>query len=239
MIPPSPAPTLRLALGLYAALLLTGSTLSAAPVRTPETTEGPFYTFNPNNTLPAIAPEDRDNDLTRRKGAGAPKGSTFLLSGVVRDLAGKPVAGAKVELWQNDDGGVYYHSGEKRGDERDRAFQFYGESVTDAQGRYSFRTIQPGLYTGRIRHFHFKVKQGDTAVLTSQFIFENERSEFSRDGVTARLSGASLEAIVLKPQRGTDSAGQAAWLATKDIVIDPSARSIGSREKAAAAKSKS
>lgn len=220
-------PRLRLA----AASLLAGAGLAAAPTRTPELTEGPYYTFNSSNTLPPPAVADRDNDLTRRSGETAPaQGATFLLSGVVRDIAGQPVAGAKVELWQTDDGGAYYHSGDSRADRRDRAFQHYGESVTDAQGRYSFRTLLPGLYTGRIRHFHFKVKQGDATVLTSQFIFEDERSQFARDGVTARLSGATLEAIVLAPQRGTDRAGQTALLATKDIVIDPAARSSDSRE---------
>ncbi len=231
MRPPIPS-LLPAGIRLAAAGLLAGAGLAAAPTRTPELTEGPFYTFNPNNTLPALPPGDRDNDLTRRSGGAAPaKGESFLLSGVVRDLDGRPVPGVTVELWQTDDGGAYYHSGDSRADRRDRDFQFYGESVSDAQGRYSFRTVQPGLYTGRIRHFHFKVKQGGTAVLTSQFIFEAERAQFARDGVTSRLSGAALEALVLSPQRGTDSAGQPAWLARKDIVIDPAARSRGSREK--------
>lgn len=225
-----PRPTLlsRVATGVLAAGC---ASVFAAPTRTPELTEGPFYTFNPNNTLPAPSAANRDNDLTRLEGAKAPaKGTPFLLSGVVRDLAGKPVAGAKVELWQTDDDGAYYHSGDRRAESRDRDFQHYGETVTDAQGRYSFRTIHPGLYTGRIRHFHFKVKQGEATVLTSQFIFEEERAQFARDGVTARLTGEALEALVLKPQRGTDSTGATALLAAKDIVIDPAARSGGSRD---------
>lgn len=212
-----------LGLGLAAAL-------TAAPVRTPELTEGPFYTFASNNTLPVLAPADRDNDLTRVSGGSAPpQGDLFLLSGVVRDLAGKPVAGVKVELWQTDGTGVYYHSGDRQAEKRDRNFQHYGETLTDAQGRYSFRTVQPGLYTGRIRHFHFKVKQGEATVLTSQFIFEEERAQFSRDGVTSRVKGDALEALVITTKKGTDAAGATALLSSKDIVIDPSARSSASR----------
>lgn len=227
---PARYPTLIRCVGALAAGFCLLS-LHAAPTRTPELTEGPFYTFNPNNTLPPPSAAYRDNDLTRLDGAKGPaKGTPFLLSGVVRDLTGQPVAGLKVELWQTDDEGVYYHSGDKRAESRDRNFQHYGEIVTDAQGRYSFRTVYPGLYTGRIRHFHFKVKQGDATVLTSQFIFEEERAQFSRDGVTARTSGAALEAIVLASQRGTDRAGASAMIATKDIVIDPSARSGGPRD---------
>lgn len=207
-----------------AALALLATAVHAGPPRTPELTEGPFYPFNATNTLPSIPAGNRDNDLTRIAGAPAPAGgAVFLLSGVVRDLAGTPVANATVELWQTDAQGAYYHSGDRSG-ARDGAFQFYGEAVTDKDGRYSFRTVLPGLYTGRIRHFHFKIKHGGAAVLTSQFIFEDERAKFKSDGVTARLSGEALEAIVLQPRSGTDASGAAALLATKDIVIDPAAR---------------
>ncbi len=206
------------------------ATLSAAPVRTPSLTDGPFYTFASDNTLPALAPANRDNDMTKLDGGARPaKGDLFLLSGVVRDLAGKPLAGVKVELWQTDSTGVYYHSGDKNAANRDPNFQHYGESLTDAQGRYAFRTVTPGLYTGRIRHFHFKVKQDDNTVLTSQFIFEEERAQFARDGVTARLTGEALEAIVIKMAKGADASGAPALLATKDIVVDPSARPTSNR----------
>jgi protocatechuate 3,4-dioxygenase beta subunit len=193
---------------------------AAAPTRTPALTDGPFYPFNSTNTLPHPAPANRDNDLTRVEGAATPaRGTVFLLSGIVRDASGKPVPGATVELWQTDDNGAYYHSGDSAG-KRDPAFQHYGEHVTAADGRYSFRTVMPGLYTGRIRHFHFKVKLAGATLIGSQFIFEEERAKFRSDGVTARLSGDALEAIVLNPRPGTDATGAKALLATKDIVVD-------------------
>lgn len=201
--------------------------LAAAPAwpavtRTPQLTEGPFYPFNSSNSLPALT--ERDADLTKLKdGKAASAGKTLLLSGVLRDLEGKPLAGATVEIWQTDDGGIYYHSGNRASD-RDQAFQFFGECVTDAEGKYAFRTVLPGLYTGRIRHIHFKVKRSGADVLTSQFIFEDQRSEFGRDGVTARLKGDTLETIVLAPKSGTDSAGATALIAAKDICVDPEAR---------------
>jgi protocatechuate 3,4-dioxygenase beta subunit len=201
------------------AVWLAASSLGAPP-RTAEVTEGPFYPFNSSNTLPPLAPANRDNDLSRLSGAAtAAKGLPFLLSGVVRDLAGAPVPGAKVEIWHTDEGGVYYHSGDRNVARRDPNFQFYGESVTGRDGRYSFRTVKPGLYSGRIRHFHFKVKQGDATVLTSQFTFDDERADFHKDGVQRRLSGEALESTVIAPKRGTDTSGAEAWVATKDIVI--------------------
>jgi protocatechuate 3,4-dioxygenase beta subunit len=207
------------------ALIITACAF-AAPTPTAEVTEGPFHPFNSTNTLPEIARENRDNDLTRLKGASQPpQGMPFLLSGTVRDLNGAPVEGAKVELWQTDADGVYYHSGDRNAARRDVNFQFYGESITGRDGAYSFRTVKPGLYTGRIRHFHFKVRRGDVTVLTSQFTFDDERAEFSKDGVQRRLSGAALESTVIAPAKGTDAKGTSAWIAVKDIVIDPNARS--------------
>lgn len=223
---PNPLSSLRRPLACAAFFALTSLITSAAPTRTAEVTEGPFYTFNTTNTLPTLAPANRDNDMTRLAGVATPaRGLPFLLSGVVRDLTGAPVPGAKVELWQTDDGGVYYHSGDNNAAKRDAHFQFYGESIADKDGRYSFRTVKPGLYTGRIRHFHFKVKQADATVLTSQFTFDDERADFSKDGVQRRLSGEALESTVIAPKRGTDTAGADAWVAVKDIVIDPNARS--------------
>ena len=214
-----------------AAAFLSTACAFAAPTPTAEVTEGPFYPFNNTNTLPEISRGNRDNDLTRLTGASkAAQGLPFLLSGVVRDLKGAPVEGAKVELWQTDDGGVYYHSGDRNAAKRDANFQFYGESVTGKDGAYSFRTVKPGLYTGRIRHFHFKVKRGDATLLTSQFTFDDERADFSKDGVQRRLSGAALESTVIAPTKGTDATGASAWIAVKDIVIDPNARSSARAE---------
>lgn len=199
----------------------------ASVTRTPQLTEGPFYPFNSSNSLPALT--ERDADLTKVKDGKAPAaGKTLLLSGVLRDLEGKPLAGATVEIWQVDDAGIYYHSGNGASD-RDQNFQFFGECVTDADGKYSFRTVLPGLYTGRIRHIHFKVKRGSADVLTSQFIFEDQRSQFSRDGVTARLQSDALETIVLAPKSGADSTGATALIATKDICVDPEARPAAER----------
>lgn len=210
-----------------AALALAALPAWAAVTRTPQLTEGPFYPFNSSNSLPALT--ERDADLTKLKnGKAAAAGKTLLLSGILRDLEGKPLAGATVEIWQTDDGGVYYHSGNRASD-RDQSFQFFGECVTDAEGKYAFRTVLPGLYTGRIRHIHFKVKRGGAEVLTSQFIFEDQRSEFGRDGVTARLKGDALETIVLAPKSGADANGATALIAAKDIWVDPEARPSAER----------
>src|SRR5688500_12922435 len=212
------------------ALAVLSAVSSFAATPTADVTEGPYYPFNARNTLPAIEPSNRDNDLLRVSGATKPaKGMLFLLSGKVRDLSGQPLAGMKVELWQPDDSGVYYHSGDSNVAKRDPNFQFYGESVTGKDGAYSFRTIKPGLYGERIRHFHFKVKRGDVTLLTSQFTFDDERADFAKDGVQRRLAGEALESTVIAPTRGTDASGAPALIATKDIIVDVKGSSASSK----------
>ncbi|MES2696720.1 MAG: hypothetical protein V4773_24845 [Verrucomicrobiota bacterium] len=115
------------------AVLVPASVVWGAAVRTPQLTEGPFYPFNSSNSLPALT--ERDADLTKLKEGKSAAGKTLLLSGVLRDLEGKPISGASVEIWQTDDGGIYYHSGNRTAG-RDEGFQYFGECATDSEGRY-------------------------------------------------------------------------------------------------------
>ena len=49
------------------------------------------------------------------------------------------------------------------------AFQGFGQSITDAKGQYSFRTIKPVPYPGRTPHIHLKVWVAGKDLLTTQF----------------------------------------------------------------------
>jgi protocatechuate 3,4-dioxygenase beta subunit len=113
-------------------------------------TEGPF--FKPKSP--------RRSDLRE---AGIP-GRPVELSGFVLTRSCRPVANALVDLWHADDGGEYDNKG----------FRLRGHVFTDTQGRYAFRTIMPGLYPGRTRHYHAKVQAPRRPVLTTQFYFPDE-----------------------------------------------------------------
>lgn len=223
-----PSPLVRAAVAALLALagLVAAPRASAQLTRTPALTEGPYYTFNSSQRL--SAPTDQDNDLTTiGTSTTRASGTLFLLSGQLVNTAGTPVPNAVIELWQADNGGVYYHSADSLVSRRDTAFQGFGQTTTDASGNYAFRTVRPGLYTGRIRHFHFKVKMNGSEVLTSQFVFEDQRASFSSDNVAGTLSGASLEAIVINPVNGTDSSGATAQLASKQIVVNVTVTATG------------
>src|SRR5260370_22557738 len=63
---------------------------------TPQQTAGPFY--------PLSYPADSDNDLVHVAGHAAPaKGAVTRVAGRILDQTGRPLSGARVEIWQCDD----------------------------------------------------------------------------------------------------------------------------------------
>ena len=167
-------PTRRavLATSLIASGFLTLDTSLAQPLSpTPECrdadeptlrqTEGPF--FKPSSPERA--------DLIEPGMAGQP----IELVGFVLTRRCKPVAGALVDLWHADNKGDYDNTG----------FRLRGYQRADADGRYRFRTIVPGNYEGRTRHFHVKVAPPAGRLLTTQLYFPGEPNN-RRDGLFRR-----------------------------------------------------
>ncbi|MGK7866058.1 hypothetical protein [Falsiroseomonas sp. E2-1-a20] len=150
---------------------------------TPSQTEGPYY--------PAAIPEDADADLRRVAGAARQaSGRPLLLTGLVRNLDGAPLPGARVEIWQADEAGIYLHPRDGRQAQRDTGFQGYGRATADAEGRYAFRTIRPGRYPGRTPHIHLRAHPPrGTAPLTTQVYFPDEPLN-AQDGLLRRVAEA-------------------------------------------------
>ncbi len=92
------------------------------------------------------------------------KGSPMVLTGQVLNTHCKPVANALLDWWHADDSGNYDNEG----------YKLRGHQYTDAQGFFRLETIVPGLYTGRTRHLHVKVKGPTTPLLTTQLYFPDE-----------------------------------------------------------------
>lgn len=131
-----------------AAGLLLPRMAQAARVVTPAQMQGPFY--------PLELPLDRDNDLTTVAGrTGTAHGVITDVAGRVVDLAGRAVAGVKVEIWQVNGHGRYHHPDDDSDRPVDPHFQGYGTTVTDRAGAYRFRTVKPLAYPGRAPHIHF------------------------------------------------------------------------------------
>ena len=148
-------------------------------------------------------------------GFGAPitaAGNILIVSGRVLDVNGNPLAGAAVEFWQTDASGVYDHPGDPGTNSRDTGFQFYGTSITDAGGNYSFRTLLPGRYEPRPPHIHVKVRLNGTELLTTQFYF-------AEDGTTGGVGGG-IENLLMTLEQDTASDGSLVNVATFDVVVD-------------------
>jgi protocatechuate 3,4-dioxygenase beta subunit len=155
-------PDRRVFLGsLGMALFTTPGLFAEQLVKTPSSTEGPFY--------PDKLPLDTDNDLLIINDGLTPAvGEITHLTGRVLTPAGSPVANALVEIWQVDNNGAYIHTKGDLGKPRDKNFQGFGRFLTGSDGAYYFRTIKPVSYPQRTRHIHVKVKKGGKELLVTQ-----------------------------------------------------------------------
>lgn len=143
---------------------------------TPSQTVGPFY--------PQALIQPGDDDLACKLPGGArAQGTPIVFSGQVRDEAGKPVRGALVEVWQANQWGKYEHPVDQTPEPLDPNFKGYGRQLTDAQGRYRFRSIKPGAYPNpgydnwmRPPHIHFSLfGAGVMQRLITQLYFPGEK----------------------------------------------------------------
>ncbi|MGE0714339.1 MAG: intradiol ring-cleavage dioxygenase [Alphaproteobacteria bacterium] len=192
-------------------LLLAGTTpaRSALPA-TPRQTEGPFY--------PVVLPVETDADLVRVAAADGPaRGTVTHVAGRILDTGGRPLAGARVEIWQCDADGIYLHPGSGDQRRRDRGFQGFGATMTGADGTYRFRTIRPVPYSGRTPHIHFAVLPAGGPRFVTQMYVAGEPGN-DRDVLLRRMDAAArarLE-VPLTPAPGIEAGALAGRF---DIVL--------------------
>jgi protocatechuate 3,4-dioxygenase beta subunit len=160
---------------------------------------GPFY--------PEAKPLDQDNDLTTIEGAsGRAQGRLLDLAGRILDLAGQPVANARVEIWQANSFGRYDHSRDRRDAPLDPNFQGYGHDITNSDGAYRFRTIEPAPYPAsanwmRPPHIHFAVFGPGYGRFVTQMYFAGHPLN-ARDRLLNGISNAAVRArliVALQP----------------------------------------
>ena len=139
--------------------------LAEALAATPTVTQGPYY------PLADDIPLDKDNDLIRlNDNLTLATGEINWITGTVYDANNNPVKNALVELWAADHQGDYlYSTGVGRNAACDANFAGFGQFLTGSSGRFRFRTIKAGLYTGRTRHYHWGITlPGRTTRVTTQ-----------------------------------------------------------------------
>jgi catechol 1,2-dioxygenase len=166
---------------------------------TPRTIEGPLYVAGaPESTGFARLDDGSESD----------EGEVLFMQGTVHGADGKPVAGAKVEVWHANLMGNYSFFDKSQSD-----FNLRRTIVTDEHGRYQFRSIVPmgygcppegptqrlldllGRHGRRPAHIHFFVSAPGHRKLTTQINIDGD--EFLWDD----FAFASREGLVPEVKR--------------------------------------
>lgn len=165
---------------------------------TPRTIEGPLYVAGAPESLGFARLDD---------GTESEQAETLFMQGTVFDGDGKPLSGAKVEVWHANLLGNYSFFDRTQSD-----FNLRRSIVTDEQGRYAFRSILPkgygcppngttqqlldklGRHGQRPAHIHFFVSAPGHRKLTTQINIDGDEylwDDFafaSREGLVPAVS---------------------------------------------------
>ena len=194
---------------------------------TPRAIEGPLYIAGAPMSKYEVRVDDGDKK----------RGETMVMEGRVLDLAGKPIAGAIVDVWHANELGRYSHF-----DPDQPEYALRRRIETDAQGRYRFRSFLPpgyaippdsptselfaaiGRHGNRPAHIHFLVTAAGMRTLTTQVNVPGD--SFIDDD----FAFATRDSLVLKlekntPAKGYESLGIAAPFTRVpfDFVMQPAA----------------
>jgi catechol 1,2-dioxygenase len=169
---------------------------------TPRTIEGPLYVAG----APLSKGEARLDD-------GSEEGEVLLMDGQVRDVTGKPVAGAVVEVWHANPLGGYSFF-----DPSQPKYNLRRRIETDAEGRYRFRSVLPagyacppegptqklldqlGRHGRRPAHIHFFVTAPGYRKLTTQINIDGD--EYLHDD----FAFATRDGLIPEVRRSADPA---------------------------------
>lgn len=131
-------------------------------------------------------------------------GSALFVDARVRDVSGKPVSGAEVDVWQSSTEGLYENQ-----DPGQAEMNLRGKFTTDGDGRFAFRSIKPAGYpipvdgpvgalvraqrrhNMRPAHLHFLIYKPGCKTHISQ-VYVNDDPNLETDvqfGVTEALIG--------------------------------------------------
>lgn len=168
-----------------------GSAAEEAVRQTAWSPIGPFY------PIERLAEEDAD--LTWIKGHSQRAiGNVIEVTGRVLDRFGKPVSGARLELWQCNAAGRYAHSGDISTMPLDPNFQGYASIKTGDKGEWRITTIKPAAYDSpigkRTPHIHFDIS-GKNHRLISQMYFADDHAMNTTDTLYKMLGDDAITSV--------------------------------------------
>jgi len=210
-----------------------GATLSAATLAAPGafaqalatavTGDGPYY--------PDRLPLDTDNDLLILNDGLTPAvGEIAHFTGRLFADNGSPVRNAFIEIWQSDSNGSYIHTQGRNDGKIDGNFQGYGRFLTDAEGRYYFRTIKPVPYTlqGQFRapHIHVAVSKAGKRIMATQALVKGHDAN-KGDLIVERIKDPKLLETLMVEYKPLPGSKLGELTATFDIHLGRTAVELG------------
>jgi hydroxyquinol 1,2-dioxygenase len=154
---------------------------------------GPFWRMH-------SPPTENGGSILRSPTPGPP----LFVTARVRDAAGRPIAGAEVDVWHSSPEGFYEQQDPKQAD-----MNLRGKFTTDQDGAFGFRSVKPAGYPipidgpvgefvratrrhhYRPAHLHFLIyKPGFKTLISQVYVNDDERLETDvQFGVTRALIG--------------------------------------------------
>ena len=170
-------------------------TPSRAP--TPWNELGPFYKREAPHVAELRAPGD----------AGLP----LSVTGRVFDTRGKVVEGAKIEIWQANDAGLYDLDG----------YRYRAALTADKSGAYGFGSIMPGHYPARVcQHIHYLVTAPGCKALTTQLYFATDPAFAGDPAKNFTKDPLILSAELVRPVKLSKSPTGSRAEVTFEIVLE-------------------
>jgi protocatechuate 3,4-dioxygenase beta subunit len=112
---------------------------------------GPFY-------------RKRAPEVAALRAPGDP-GTPLSVTGKVITVHGDPVPGARLEIWQANDAGLYDLDG----------YRYRATLLPSGSGVYAFQSVMPGHYPARVcRHVHYFVTAPGHKPLSTQLYFATD-----------------------------------------------------------------
>jgi len=182
---------------------------------TPGTVIGPFYPL-------LNKPAERSTDLTSMAGQAHARGELLYVMGQVLNIKGTPVKGVEVEIWQANAAGRYSHPSDGNSAPLDPNFRGYGVAVTDAEGRYRFKTILPGAYNvvpgwDRAPHIHFQLTGRSDRHVTQMWFPDHPLN--AQDRLFTNLPPAARRMVTGKIEASSRNIEPEAKIALFNIIV--------------------
>ncbi len=177
------------------------------------TIEGPYY-------VPGAPERGAEGSILEREESGTP----LVWEGVIRSTDGTPLAGGKVDVWQDDNAGFYSQFSEGQPE-----WNLRGVFTVGDDGKFRIHTIKPqpyqiphdgatgalieaaGWHAWRPAHIHVKVSAPGHELLTAQLYFPGD------DHNNDDIAQAVKPELMLDPQEQPDGS----ILVQYDVTLDP------------------